>query len=98
MMVMMVICAAAASAESMLHARSVVRVSACISRRVESARLTMTMMNDDDEILKILDFGEFFNDGTTYRQLLGTKMAGRKMVHLDIVAASDSSDLIACML
>lgn len=64
MMVMMVICAAAASAESMLHARSVVRVSAYISRRVESARLTMTMMNDDDEILKILDFGEFFNDGT----------------------------------
>jgi hypothetical protein len=48
--------------------------------------------------LKILDFGEFFDDGTTYRQLLGTKMAGRKMVHQDIVAASDSSDLIACML
>jgi hypothetical protein len=85
MMVMMVICAAAASAESMLHARSVVRVSACISRRVESARLTMTMMNDDDEILKILDFGEFFNDGTLLHiaKLIGTKMAGRKMVRQD---------------
>lgn len=54
--------------------------------------------DERDEILKILDFGEFFDDGTTYRQLLGTKMAGRKMVHQDIVAASDSSDLIACML
>lgn len=98
---MMVICAAAASAESMLHARSVV----CVYLRalsLESGECSLDDDDDDDErdeILKILDFGEFFDDGTTYRQLLGTKMAGRKMVHLDnIVAASDSSDLIACML
>lgn len=58
------------------------------------------MNDDDDEILKILEFGEFFNDGTLLHiaKLIGTKMAGRKMVHQDIVAASDSSDLIACML
>lgn len=42
MMVMMVICAAAASAESMLHARSEV----CVYLRVESRECSL----DDDDV------------------------------------------------
>lgn len=87
-----------------VHAPCDARSVVCVYLRalsLESGECSLDDDDDDDErdeILKILDFGEFFDDGTTYRQLLGTKMAGRKMVHQDIVAASDSSDLIACML